>query len=93
MHRITWSVLVCMAALSAGTAKAGDEQSVADRVVALEAEANRLLAAVESLKSRVPQDSMIRAELKERYEREVGEPRVTRPSTGGRVLVLAATVQ
>jgi hypothetical protein len=74
MHRITWSVLVCVAALSAGTAKAGDEQSVADRVVALEAEAKRLLAALETLKGRLPEDAVIRAELKGRYEKEVGEP-------------------
>ena len=74
MHGIKWSVLACVAALSAGTAKAGDEQGVADRVVALEAEARRLLAAVEALKGGIPEDAMVRAELKGRYEKEVGEP-------------------
>lgn len=59
--------------LGVARASAGDEPSLPDRVAALEAEAKRLLAEVDALKGRLPQEAMIRAEIAARYRTEVGE--------------------
>lgn len=78
MRRVLWvgasAVAACVVALSVRGAHADDERGLAERILTLETEAKRLLAEVEALKGRLPQDAWARAELSERYRREVGEP-------------------
>ena len=75
MRRLPWLALSGVLALSGGRASAGDDPDLAQRFVALEAEAKRLLADVEALRARLPQnEAWFRAELAARYLAEVGEP-------------------
>lgn len=74
MNRLAWPALACVFVLSGGRASAEDEEDLANRVVALEVEAKRLLSEVEALRSRMPQnEAWFRAELAARYRAEVGE--------------------
>src|SRR5439155_4722981 len=75
MRRLAWLALLALLVQSGERASAGEEEDLAKRVVALEADAKRLQAEVEALRAQLPQnEAWFRAELAARYLAEVGEP-------------------
>lgn len=75
MRSVTWVALICALLATPARDSAGDDETPSKRLVALEAEARRLLAEVEALRARLPRDeNSVRAEISAEYESMVGEP-------------------